>query len=88
MAEAIAVPFKWIVKVQFGNAYITKANEEFSVVGVAPLRYIDDNHKWVAGKSKEKIFKSLVEAVRAINEAEDNKPLTLVREVGGNSSIG
>ena len=76
--KAIAVPFKWIVKIQFGNAYITKANEEFSVVGAAPLRYIDGNHRWVAGKSKEKIFKSLVEAVRAINEA----------EVGGNPSIG
>lgn len=78
----------WVMKVQFGKAYINKEEpDNFTVFAILPKRYLDSSHKWVANQSEQKVFKSLVEAVRAINEAEE-KPLTLVREARGDATVG
>lgn len=72
-----AIPVMWVIQVRAGTARISKRGDGFTVedtgsdsLGSVPQQYVDCDHRWNSNRSQQKVFKSLVEAVKAINEAE------------------
>lgn len=78
-----AIPVMWVIQVRAGTAYIFKRGDGFIIedtgcdtLGSVPQQYVDCDHRWNNNRSQQKVFKSLVEAVKAINEAEKKDDIT------------